>query len=233
MILKIINKFGVDIKRFPSRDLRRRKLLLDEFSITDVIDVGANMGQFGKELRAIGFTGNIHSYEPLSQAFAVLSKNAKPDPKWDIMNVALGAFEEQKEINISQNLFSSSFLDKKAALEEQEPTTKYISKEIVTIKTLDSIFPDYYSKEKNYYLKIDTQGFEKNVLEGASGSLDKIKGIQLEMSVNPMYENSTPFIEMYNYIVSKGFELYSLENGFHDPKTGRLNEVEGIFYKSK
>ena len=71
-VIKWFNKFGLDIKRYPSIDLRRRKLLLDEFQISDIIDVGANFGQYGKELRDIGFKGNIYSFEPLSHAFEKL-----------------------------------------------------------------------------------------------------------------------------------------------------------------
>ena len=90
-----------------------------------------------------------------------------------------------------------------------------------------------YSKEKNYYLKIDTQGFEKEVIKGASNSLKYIKGIQLEMSLNPLYEKALDFQDMYNFIKAEGFELYSIENGFYNAKTGQLNEIEGVFFRSK
>ena len=232
MIIKdIINFFGVDIKRYPSIDLRRRKMLLDEYSISRIIDVGANFGQYSLELRKIGFKGNIYSFEPLSEAFSRLQKNSENDSKWDIFNYALGSKEENKEINVAANYFSSSFLDKKQQLEEQVPQTKYVKKEIVAIKTLDSIFDNIYNENENIFLKIDTQGFEKHVLEGASGSIKNIKGIQLEMSLNTMYEGSTAFLEMYTFLQSYGFELYSIENGFYNPKTGQLNEIEGIFFR--
>lgn len=116
---------------------------------------------------------------------------------------------------------------------EQVPDTEFISTEIVKINKLDDIFDKIYNDDKNIFLKIDTQGFEKAVLEGAKNSLKHVKGIQLEMSLNPLYENATDFFEMYNYIKSKGFELYSIENGFYNSKTGQLNEVEGIFFRNK
>ena len=232
-IIKILNKFGIDIKRYPSKDLRRRKLLLDEFEITDIIDVGANFGQYGIETRSIGFNGNIYSYEPLSYAYNKLKVASKNDNKWQINNFALGDSSEQKAINISKNYFSSSFLDQKKELIEQVPDTEFISTEMVKINKLDDIFDKIYNDDKNIFLKIDTQGFEKAVLEGAKNSLKHVKGIQLEMSLNPLYENATDFFEMYNYIKSKGFELYSIENGFYNSKTGQLNEVEGIFFRNK
>ena len=103
-IIKVLNKFGIDIKRYPSRDLRRRKLLLDEFEITDIIDVGANFGQYGIETRSIGFRGNIYSFEPLSYAYKKLKKTSKNDNKWQVNNFALGNVPEQKSINISKKM---------------------------------------------------------------------------------------------------------------------------------
>ena len=163
----------------------------------------------------------------------VIERTSKNDNKWQVNNFALGNVPEQKSINISKNYFSSSFLNQKKELVEQVPETEFISTEIVEIKTLDDIFDKIYNDDCNIFLKIDTQGFEKAVLEGAKNSLKHVKGIQLEMSLNPLYENATDFFEMYNYIKSHGFELYSLENGFHNAKTGQLNEVEGIFFREK
>lgn len=231
-MIRILNAFGVDIKRYPSIDLRRRKKLLDTFGITDIIDVGANFGQYAQEMRKIGFKGKIYSYEPLSEAFAKLSKHAKNESNWEINNFALGEKEEQLQINVAENFFSSSFLTKKMALEEQAPQTKYVKKELVQIKPLDTVFPDIYSQEKKIFLKIDTQGFEKQVLNGAKDSLSKIIGVQLEMALNPMYETAPQFMEMYVFLTANGFELFSLENGFYNPKTGQLNEVEGIFFRT-
>lgn len=70
------------------------------------------------------------------------------------------------------------------------------------------------------------------VLKGAEQSLDKITGVQLEMSLNPSYEQVIIFDEIYDFMKKKGFKLYSIENGFYNPKTGQLNEIEGIFFRS-
>jgi len=78
-------------------------------------------------------------------------------------------------------------------------------------------------------MKIDTQGYEKNVIDGALTSLNRIKIIQLEMSIVPLYENETLFVEMIQYLDNNGFILYSLENGFSNPTTGQLLQVDGIF----
>ena len=146
-LIKLLNRIGIDIKKYPSRDLRRRQMLFNEFKITDVIDVGANFGQYGKEIRNTGFKGNIYSFEPLSFAFNKLENSSKKDKKWNVNNFALGSVSEKREINIAKNYFSSSFLDQKKELIQQEPTTEYVEKEVVEIKTLDEIFEKIYSKE--------------------------------------------------------------------------------------
>ena len=80
-------------------------------------------------------------------------------------------------------------------------------------------------------LKIDVQGFEKNVLDGAKETLPYVSVIQVEMSLVPLYENQMLFFEMIHYLDDKGFTLFSLENGFSNPRTGRLLQTDGIFVK--
>ena len=112
---------------------------------------------------------------------------------------------------------------------KSSPESEYVSKQNIKIKTLDSVFPNFYEEGDNIMLKIDTQGFEKNVILGGENVLSKIRIIQLEMSIVPLYENEILFIEMINFLDSKGFELFALENGFSDKKTGKLLQVDGIF----
>lgn len=81
-------------------------------------------------------------------------------------------------------------------------------------------------------MKIDTQGFEKNIIDGANESLKHFKIIQLEMSIVPLYENEMLYIEMINYLDKRGFQLFSLENGFSDRTTGQLLQVDGIFVQN-
>ncbi|MCB9304736.1 MAG: FkbM family methyltransferase [Lewinellaceae bacterium] len=99
------------------------------------------------------------------------------------------------------------------------------------IRKLDSVFHLFCDEEDSVMVKVDTQGYEKKVLEGAAESLEKIKIVQMEMSLVPMYENETLFVDMINYLDDKGFALVSLENGWAHPRSGRLLQVDGIFLK--
>lgn len=210
----------------------RRIKLLKNFNIDVVIDVGANIGQYGSELRNIGYTGKIISFEPTSGAFLKLNKRALKDSLWDVYNLSLGERDGTSSINISKNSVSSSILKNLPQLTESAPDATYINKETIIIKKLDSLFDDLEIKNKNIYLKIDTQGYENMVLEGAKESLEHISGIQIEMALIPSYEGSLTFEEMSDKLKNLGFKLTTIESGHYNKKTGELIEVDGVFFKN-
>jgi FkbM family methyltransferase len=225
-------KFGYDICRFDrtSHPLARRKYILENREIDAVLDVGANSGQFAHELRQdIGYNGRIMSFEPLGEAFKLLAAHSQGDPRWEIFNLALGDVEEKREINIAGNSLSSSFLDILPAHLTAAPESKYIGKEVIEVKRLDSIFERVCKNAKNIYMKIDTQGFESKVLKGAAMSLPRIDTIQMEMSLVPLYGSELLFDEMCVLMREKGFTLIAIENGFSVPGTAQLLQIDGIF----
>jgi len=81
-------------------------------------------------------------------------------------------------------------------------------------------------------LKIDTQGYERRVLDGAERSLESVVLLQLEMSLVPLYEGETLFHEMCPLLHQKGFRMVSIEPGMKDEKTGHLFQVDGIFQRA-
>lgn len=230
-IRKITNFINIDVVKYPNSDLSRRMKLLNHFGINKILDVGANKGQYAKLIRNLGFKGEIISFEPLSKAYAILKEEASKDDRWNTFNFALGNKLETATINVSENLFSSSILDMTLVHEESAPHSIYEGNEKIIIKTLDNLSADLIKERDNLFLKIDVQGFEKNVIDGAQNSLMKIKGIQLEMSLVELYKGEMLFFDMAELLKSKGYKLYSLENGFYNKTTGQLLQVDGIFFK--
>jgi FkbM family methyltransferase len=229
LIKEILRKKGIQIKRYPDRDLVRRMKIVENYNINTLFDIGANAGQYARRMRKLGYGEKIISFEPLKSAFTELKKVSSKDNNWLVYNYALGNEEITSIINVAGNSQSSSILDMLPTHVKSEPESKYIAKEEIEIKKIDSVFNSFYNKESSIMMKIDTQGFEKNVIDGAKESLNYIKIIQLEMSILPLYENEMPFIEMITYLNNKGFQLFSLENGFSDSTTGQLLQVDGIF----
>ena len=230
-VKKIVNPLNIDIKKYPSSDLRRRKKLLEHHKVSNVLDVGANSGQYAIELFEIGYCGNIISFEPVKPVFNILNKKVVKNEKWIAFNFGLGDKEEKLSINISENTYSSSLLEIMPSHIKGSPESKYIDKELIQIKTLDSIYDQIVELNDVVLLKIDVQGFEKNVLAGAIKSLQKIKGIQLEMSIEELYKGEMLFDQMIPFLKNLGFNLYSLENGFYDIESGKLLQVDGIFFR--
>lgn len=202
---------------------------MKHYDIDTVLDIGANAGQYGMLMRTIKYKGRIVSFEPLSSAFQQLQKNSKNDKSWTVNNYALGDKSESAQINVAGNSFSSSLLDIKDVHVESAPESQYTHTEEIEVKTLDMVFSEFCSAENKVMVKIDTQGFEKNVIDGAVNSLPKVKLLQLEMSLVELYENEMLFDEMVAYLKERGFTLISLEPGFANPASGELLQVDGIF----
>jgi FkbM family methyltransferase len=232
LIKNILKKNGILVKRYPETDIVRRMKLVANNKIDTLIDIGANAGQYASLMREYGYKGKIISFEPLKNAFEELKKESSRDNNWLINNYALGNDNTTSMINVAGNSWSSSILNMLPSHENVAPESKYVKQEKIEIKKLDSIF-NSFCKNDNVMMKIDVQGFEKNVLDGATKSLDSIKIIQLEMSIIPLYENEMLFVDMINYLKDRGFELFSLENGYFDSNTGKLLQVDGIFEKSR
>jgi FkbM family methyltransferase len=212
-----------------SEELKARQQFLTYYGITLLLDVGANTGQYASLMRRIGYKGRIVSFEPLASAYGDLCQNAGNDGKWMCENFALGNEPGKSRIHVSKNSYSSSILDILPSHIHFDSDSQYVAEQDIEIRTLDSVFGNYFIEKDVVMLKIDTQGFEKNVLEGSIESLKTTTLLQLEMSIEPLYKNEVLFTEMVNYLQSIGFELFALENGIRNPESGKLLQVDGIF----
>ena len=234
LIKGALRRIGYDIVQYhPVTDAGRirRNRLFDYHGINLILDVGANVGQYGSQLRQAGYHGRIVSFEPLSSAYSELQQVADGDPAWKTLNMALGNENGSAEINIAANSYSSSLLDMLPEHEKAAPDSSYVGKESITIHRLDSDFDQLVKPDENVFMKIDTQGFEPQVLEGAGEMLSRIRGVQLEMSLVALYSGELLFREMCDLLAEKGYTLMSLEPGFSDPESGRLLQVDGVFFR--
>ena len=231
---QILRKSGFDIIRYHYNvhPLARRLHLLATHEINLVFDIGANTGQFAQQLRTAGFHGRIVSFEPQHAAHTQLQDHARNDPLWEVVNIALGEIDGQAELYIAGNTLSSSLLDMLPSHVRSAPHSAYVGTEHITVRKLDSIFNAYYRSGEKLYVKIDTQGFEKQVLNGAQKSFDKIVGIQMEMSLVPLYRGETLFTEMIGMLNQVGFTLMAVEPVFSDPTTGQLLQLDGVFFRT-
>ena len=194
--------------------------LLSGLGIRTVIDVGASWGQFGDTIRRAGYSGRIISFEPLSDPYQRLLRHTAQDPLWDCINIALSDTEEDSVSSTSPaKLISSSILPMLPQHEKSAPKSAYVDKEQVRCLPLDSLWDDL-AIEQPVYLKIDVQGFEKTVLDGARVSLPECKAVQLELSLVPLYDGQSLLWEIVGFMSEIGFDFLTLERGFSNMATG-------------
>lgn len=229
-------RFGFEVRRHqpsvpPTAEVRRTKLLSSR-GVTLVIDVGANSGQYACQLRHAGYRDRIVSFEPLSQAFAELSAAAGSDSQWECKRLALGNSEGPVEINVAGNSYSSSVLEMKERHLQSAPESGYVSTETVPMARLDTIWPEIVKPEDRVFLKLDVQGFELEVLRGGDAHLADLAGVQVELSLVPLYDGAPLFREVIDYLEDRGFRLAGLEPGFEDPESGEMLQADGLFVRS-
>src|SRR5216683_1658365 len=143
----------------------------------------------------------------------------------------VGATTGEVEINIAANSYSSSILPMLDSHLAAAPHSAYLQKEKVPLRRLDDIVPAT-APGRYIFLKLDVQGYESQVLAGATHLLNHTLAVQLEMSLLPLYEGEALMPQMHAALTAKGFDLWDLEPSFRDPATGRLLQLDGIFIRS-
>lgn len=229
-----LRKFGLDIHRYsPSAYSSPLNRSLQRFNIDLILDVGANKGQFASEIRRCGYAGNIVSFEPLSDAHERLMQASRDDGKWEVFpRCALGDHDGEAEINIARNSLSSSILPMLESHRIAAPDSAYQGREIAPLKTLDSVAMPYLERFHAPFLKIDTQGFEWQVLDGACDSLPLVQGVLLELSIVKLYEGQHLWLDLIARLEAQGLILWAFEPVFSDPRDGRTLQVDGVFYRA-
>ncbi len=223
---------GIDISAYDnSHPFARLIRVLRTHGITTVLDVGANTGQYAGHIRRNGFRGRIHSFEPLSEAFAVLQRRAAKDPLWTCHRYALGDKEMQTTIHISGNLASSSLLPMTSAHTDAVGHSAYTGEEQIEVKTLDSVLPQLCDSSERVFLKIDAQGFEEQILCGAEKSLSRLDFIQAELSFITLYDGEVLFGDFVQRMENRGYRIAGIDQSFTNDETGIGYQCDALFMR--
>lgn len=203
------------------------------FATDVVLDVGANIGQFAKGLRTHGYDGQIVSFEPLSDAHEALVVAAKDDLLWDVVErCAVGAANGTAEINIAGNSASSSLLPMLDRHRDAAPHSAYGGSERCLVLTLDTFIDRTFVDPTTLFgLKIDTQGYEAEVLAGLVRNRERVKVILCEMSLAPLYGGGPTMPELCSLLAELGYRCVALGPEFEDPRTGELLQADGVFVR--
>jgi FkbM family methyltransferase len=226
-IKSFVHSFGYDIIPFPLDDGFERQLTLGKHlgevfarcGINCVFDVGAHYGEYGAFLRHSGYTGKILSFEPITSNFEQLQARAAEDPLWETYHMALGAEDTTMDINVCHDTQLSSFLlpnDYCAShmgtvdgVNYNNPMELVAGKEQVQVKTVNGIFNEYVAgiADPRVFLKMDTQGYDLQILRHATDHLDRIHGLQSELSLIPAYDAMPSYLEALPAMREMGYEV--------------------------
>ena len=239
---KIINSitsiFGYKFKKTKWLYEKNINLIksINKNNINSIIDVGANSGQFAEEIFKNNFNGSILSFEPLKLEHSVLlDKQIKiKKNNWEIaQRCGLGSSEKKSNINISGMRQSSSILDISKIHTDLYPDSVNVDKEEIDIFPLDNFYNKIINMEKNILLKIDTQGYELEILKGAEQTLKYIEAIYAEVSLVELYKNQPLFDEIFKYIKKSGFSVWSVDRAVGNNLTGQTYQLDIFFIKNQ
>ncbi len=216
------------IRRSDSIDLHLKRYF-QHHEIGLLIDCGAHIGAFGKMCRKVGYVGPILSFEPAQSMFEELQKSAAGDKSWQVRRQGLGIAAGTLRLNLNAGPNFNSLLPSKLSMIERFPALTTVSSEAVAIERLDAVLDQAgIATDLPIFLKTDTQGNDLNVLQGTGGRLRQVKGLLVEMSVQPIYEGAPSHWEMMEFLRVAGFDPYGFSTVSRD-KSGGMIEYDALF----
>ena len=186
---------------------------LKDKSIKTVIDIGAHKGEFAQNILKIKGIENIILFEPQIKVFNFLNKKFIRNYKVKLNNYALSNKVEKKLMKINKMTATSTlnqeinndslYFKFKSLLLYQK--NSIISEEEINTTTFDIFFNDR-TFDQNTLLKIDTEGYEYQVLQGSSAKITEVKYVLIENQYSQMYKNVN-FQDCHNFLIEKNFKL--------------------------
>jgi len=230
----VLHAFGKDLVAWPRRR-KDREALNDVLALNDVsvvLDIGANVGQYAAALRAYGYGGRIVSFEPVAAAHEELERAASADPYWTVApRTAVGNETGRITMHVSNRTDMSSALPIREETLDALPKSYNVAAEEAPVTRLDAVFGDWVAANDTAFVKIDTQGFERHVIEGAAGVIDRIAGFQLEMSIAPLYEGEASWLELVDLLAGHGYEPVLILPGFFSKTLNRQLQLDAVFFR--
>lgn len=229
-------RFGIDLVRYPQADpLWAITQMIRHHRIDLVLDVGANDGGFAVGIRRCGYSGPLISFEPLAQPYERLRARSKRDSSWNAIQCAIGDEARKVQVHVAGNMAaSSSVLPMLKRHRDAAPDSRYVGVEEVDQYRLDDLVHSFTDICGNrVYLKIDVQGYEHAVMDGAKQLLGsgQVCGLQLELSFASLYEGGMNWQEGFDRAASLGMTLMSLVPGFTDARSGQMLQADAVFYR--
>ena len=226
IIRKFLNKSNYriyNVKDNPGHDLEYDlRIKLTEKLNPVIFDIGANHGELSSSFLKLFPSSIIHAFEPTPSCCESLLKIKRHNENFNFHEFAIGDKDEQKDFNFSNYTTISSFLDLK-----ENGDNKTNVKEI-NVRAIDSVASELGIDHIDL-LKIDTQGYDLKVLNGAQNMLKdrKIGAILIELSFKSYYLGQASFVEVFEFLIERDLNLYGLYDRWYD--SHRIDHCDGLF----
>lgn len=208
--------------------------LLVNYEVNCVFDVGANKGQYGKQLRDFGYRGRIVSFEPVPDALAKLRKAAERDRDWQVHPFALGRSTSVQEMHLGWKTMNSLLEPSEYGQKRYKRFADTTSTTQVELRRLDEIMDEALEgiAEPRPFLKMDTQGFDMEVFAGAGERIGEFVGMQSEVAALQLYEGSPHMSEAIAAYEDAGFEITGMYPVTREGSTGRVVEFDCVLARA-
>jgi len=233
---KIAAYFGYEFIRINKNITQNQNLLtfdlIKQYKIDLILDVGANLGQFASDIRSAGYQNKIISFEPIYECYKHLTSIA--DSEWQVKNFALGNKNSKERINISNKTVYSSILDvNKFGKSNFSDSIKVTGKQDIQVKKLDDIINKLINNlnKKKVFLKIDTQGYDNQVIRGALETLKHVQILQTEISCKGIYKDTPSVTERLDELFGIGFNIVGIFPISRDKNTMEILEFDCLLIR--
>jgi len=235
-IQAMLKASGFDLRRTPVGEKTEIEMFLaqcDKKNVSLIIDVGANIGQFAEKALWMAPHLKVLSIEPQRSAHKELIKKAAGNPNWIVAErCAIGRESGNTSINLAENSYSSSIYKITETHVEAADNSRTSGVEEVPLRTLPEALGSIPGISDNKIgLKIDTQGYELEVLEGSVNLINRIPVVLCELSLCPLYESAPNFRDMLSWFEMRGFRLVGLFPEFYHSIHPEMLQVNGIFVR--
>jgi FkbM family methyltransferase len=225
-VKRLAASMNLDVHRRDLSHPARRAAAMSHAGIDTLLDVGANRGQYTDALRRFGFAGRILSFEPIPEVYEDLRRAHAGDPGWSGWPSAVGAEPGVLALNVSADSVTSSFLRADEDLLTAIPAARSVETVEVPVTTVDRVMADEVPDAARVMLKVDVQGFEHAVLDGARESMPRLRLVEIEMGLAHLYQEGSSIHDLLPRLHADGFEVISIDSGFVDPVTGQVLDID-------
>ena len=217
-----------------------------------IFDIGANDGLSLEEFKTWWRNSTVHCFEPQEECLDILIKRSKAYKKLSvIINTSAVGAKVEKNVNfyshdintglsgfnkVNTDSIDSVYLNELKIADSITKLNQYMNKlnheRLVDVIRLDD-YMDKFEIARINLLKIDTQGYEPEVLSGLGKRLGDVDVIVTELMFYDYYNRRLSFTDIENYLIPAGFQLYDISHIAKNPMNGRTDWVDVIYVNNQ